>query len=396
MIITPKQSLFFLIVIVVSMSTAVAFTLGDQNQNLFLVGVMAFSPFIITIYHKLYRSDILLLLFLLNIAVFPPITNPESMRWSTVMYSFMFGLTFLAYKQLLYQKPLAIEMYQKLLKYLIYAYFIVLLIQQFSVLTGLPILNLREYDVINPWKLSSLSSEPSHSGRIVGILMYCYLTVREIVLKEKYDFILNIKQDRWPWIAFVWTMISMGSGTAFIFLGFVLLKIIRIKNITAILVIGLIISFVLVFLSIDSLERAWNFAVAILTFSPDTMMKEDHSASMRIVPLILLSSMLDISSLSGWFGHGVDSVSAIMSSMIPGTPEGFSGGGLLQIWYEYGFLSFALFVLFSFLATYNKQDHISIIFWFMVVFISTVNSQIVWLSIILLFTNKYFMLTRKI
>ena len=131
---TPKGDLklylsSFLPIIIIALAVAPAFALGKCNRNLFLIGVMALSPLIVLKFKKFYWSEIWLLLFLFSIVIIPPVAHPESMRWSTVMYSWMFGLTVLAYKQLLTLHTFTVKNYIQPLKYLIYAYFIVLLIQ---------------------------------------------------------------------------------------------------------------------------------------------------------------------------------------------------------------------------------------------------------------------------
>lgn len=153
------------------MATAPAFALGEGDRNLLLIWVMGVSPLIVIARFRFDKNDVLSLLFLASIIIFPLIFHPESMRWSTVLYSWMFGLTFIAYKQLLQLNYFTIEPYLKLLKALLLAYFAVLLIQQFCVLTGLPVFNVSNYSPAEPWKLNSLAAEPSHSARIVALLM---------------------------------------------------------------------------------------------------------------------------------------------------------------------------------------------------------------------------------
>ena len=379
-----------LTIILISMAIAPSFALGEGNRNLFLIGVMVLSPLIILIYRKFYTSDIWLLLFMLSIVIIPPVMHPESMRWSTVIYSIMFGLTFLAYKGLLHQKTFTVELYLKLLKYLILAYFIVLVIQQLCVLTGLPVFNLSNYNPMEPWKLNSLAAEPSHSARIVALLMFCYITVKELVMERKYNFRLDRKQDKWVWIAFLWTMLTMGSGTAFVFIVIVLLKFIRFKSVMQLILLVAIIVLVVNMLGINTFERSFKILVATLTLDPMLIMAADHSASLRIVPMIFLAELSDFTTLNGWFGYGIDYTSYYLSGKIPGVPEGFTAGGLFAFWVEYGFLSFVLFVIFSFFNSVRKGDYLSIVFWFMLVFMHGINSQIVWLTIMLLFTNKFF------
>jgi len=383
-------STFFLILIIVSLAIAPAFALGEGNRNLLLIGVMLLSPIVLLKSQFLFRLDLLLLLFLLSIVFAPMLNHPESFRWSTVLYSTMFGLTFLAYEQLLYRNAFSLENYEKLLRYLIYAYFIVLVIQQISVMTGLPIFNISNYDPTEPWKLNSLSAEPSHSARIVALLMYCYITIKELVVDRKYSFNLDFKNDKWIWIAFLWTMTTMGSGTAFVFIAIILLKFMKPKSVFPLLVLVAIIFFIINLLGENSIDRSMKFLIAVLSFDEKTIMLADHSASLRVIPMMILAKMSSITTIDGWFGHGIDYVSTFLYQRIAGVPKGFSGGGLLQLWIEYGFLSFSLFIIFSFLTIYRKGDYISIIFWFMLVFMYSINSQILWLTVSLLYTNKYF------
>lgn len=88
----------------------------------------------------------------------------------------------------------------------------------------------------------------------------------------------------------------------------------------------------------------------------------------------------------------VDHVSTILSNLIhiPGMPDKWTGGGMLLIWIEYGFLSFLLFSFVSFKLIFEKGNLLTIVFWFFLIFLYGVNSQIVWITIILLFTTKYF------
>lgn len=89
----------------------------------------------------------------------------------------------------------------KLLKYILIAYAIVLFIQQICVLLGIPIINLSNYDIRQPWKLNSLMSEPEHSGRMVALLMYSYLSIKS-ANNGKENFIESWKNDKLLWMAF--------------------------------------------------------------------------------------------------------------------------------------------------------------------------------------------------
>lgn len=381
----------FIVLIIIAMTIAPSFALGEGNRNLLLIGVMVISPIIILYFGRFDRINGWLALFMVSIILFPLIGHPESMRWSTVLYSAMFCLTFMAYSELLQHSYFTPANYLKLLKFLIYAYAITLIIQQFCVLTGLPVFNLTFYDPLNPWKLNSLAAEPSHSARIVALLMFSYITITEIVRKRKYNFKIDFKKDKWAWLAFIWTMVTMISSTAFLFIPIVLLKFIRVRNIVSLFVIFGIIIYLVDIMGITAFDRTYETFQATLTLNEAKIIEADHSASFRIVPLIVLGKKVGLTNLDGWFGHGIDNVSSFLSDLIPGMPEGMTGGGLLSVWINYGFISFALFLIFSIKSSYIKGDLGTIIFWFMLVFLYDINSQIMWLCIVLLQTNKHFL-----
>lgn len=381
---------YLLRLIIISLAVAPAFTLGAGDRNLLLIGIMGLSPLLILIFNRFHKSDIWLVLLMISLIAAPMLNQPQSMRWSTVLYSCMFCVTFMAYTRLLSLSTFKAKNYLKLLKLLIYAYALVLLIQQFCVLTGLPIFNVSNYDTNEPWKLNALAAEPSHSARIVALLMYCYISVKELIVKKPYRLRIDFKSDKWVWLAFIWTMLTMGSGTAFLFIGIILLKFIQRKNIVPLLIVLSIMIFITASFEISAKDRTFNVFLATLTLDPDTIIEADHSASFRIVPTIVLSSMLDINSFDGWLGHGIDSVSDFMYQYLPRGGEEVSGGGFLLVWYEYGFITFLLLIIFTLTSTYKKGNYLNIIFWFLLVFVYGVNNQIVWLTIILLFTNNFF------
>lgn len=101
--------------------------------------------------------------------------------------------------------------------------------------------------------------------------------------------------------------------------------------------------------------------------------------------------MLSLSTVDGWFGHGIDYVSSFLSDFIPGVAEGYSGGGLLQLWMEYGFICFFIFFRGSIIHILKRNNRLSVLFWFLLIILYGVNNQIVWLCFVLLFTNKYFL-----
>lgn len=379
-----------IILIILSLSIAPAIFLGEGNRNLLLIGVMALSPLLILKYFKLDKIDLLLLSALLLMLIVPYFTNPVSYRISTVIYSIMFGLFFIAYKQVLYNSYFSIDSFLKLVKYIIYAYFIVLVIQQFCVLIGLPIFNVSNYSPAEPFKLNSLSAEPSHTARIVALLMFSYIVLTEIIKDRSYSFFQEIKEDRYIWLAFLWVMLTSNSGTAFIFLAVIFLKFFQLKNIFFIVILFLFSILLLDYLNITVFQRTIDFAQAVMSFDIYTMMQVDHSASMRIAPIFVVAERVDIFSITGLFGNGIDTTSNFISTIIRGIQENTIGGGFFQIWYEYGFIVFILMIIYTVYHAFDRANLINIILWFFLVFLAGINNQMVWLCIFLLYTVKFY------
>ena len=390
MINIQKTAYWLLLLIVIALATSPAFALGQANKNLLLIGVMSISPMLIIFFNNFQKSDIWIIILVVLVLIIPNINHPTTMRWSTVLYMCMFCFTFMAYTRLLSKSKLAPLDFMKILRVLIIAYAVVLIIQQICVLFGLPIFNVSGYSISNPWKLNALSSEPSHTSRIVAFLMYCYIIVKELVLKRPYSLKKDAANDKWLWISFFWTMTTIGASTSFLFLPLVLLKFIRLKDLLPLVFLITTIFGISIYFGVTAFERAFNVFIAVLSLNPEIITNADHSASIRIVPILVLIPLLNITTLDGLFGHGIDYVGSILYLMVPGIEKGMSGGGLIQLWLDYGFIIFLVFTFGSIYFTFSKRNKLSIIFWVFLVFMYGVNNQILWLFIIFMYTVNFF------
>jgi hypothetical protein len=391
-----KFKRFLIYLIIVSLSTSPSFALGDGNRNLFLISVMGLSPIIIISSKKFYTLDFWIIITSISLLVGSLFIFDKSIRWSTVFYSWMFFLTFGAYFRLLNLNFFTVFQFYRLLRSLIMAYFLTLIIQQFCVLLETPIFNISNYNYSEPWKLNSLSAEPSHSGRIVGLLFYCLLCVKEIFHRRKYDFKLDFKND-WPlWLAFLWPMLTMGSSTAYIFVTIIYFKLVGFRKIVITFLISMVIIFFISDLGIKSIDRLFLTIKAVLSLDIRNIISADHSASFRIVPLFVIISKLEMFSLIGMFGHGIDSVNSFLYRYIPGGGFNVIGGGFLLVWYEYGFLSFILILIFNLKLVQFNMSIFDLLFWILLVFLNGINSQISWLCVTLLFTVSFFKFSNKI
>lgn len=383
---SKRKSIFIINFLTTMMAVAPAFALGEGNRNILLIVVMAISPILLFLCPKITpRVDIPLFLVLSMMIGFPLLFHPETMRWSTLLYSCMFCLYFIGYCRILRSTHYEKEDFLKLLRFLIYAYCVVLVIQQFCVLTGLPIFNLSNYDPQTPWKLNSLTAEPSHSARIIPIIMYIYVL---LTIKKGENIKDTIKRDRSLWIAFLWPILTMGSSTAFVFLFLIVIKFFNIKKLFNPLVIGAVAVAITVLLVVsDAFARMWEFAKVVYTLDEDLIFSTDSSAAFRILPSVLGFRFIGFSSLNDWIGFGVDA-DTVLITPLPSVEVG--GAGAFTMWVNYGFITCMAYWITTYKLYHIKGEIVSVLIWLLCAFhYGGINSQIVWLPMFLIYTYKY-------
>ena len=390
LLLSPNTSkrIFYLGICVLMIS--LSFFLGDGNRNLLLIAVMGTSPLLLILTPIITRTDVKIYFIIILTILCPLLNHPETMRWSTVLYSCMFCLYFISFSHLFSFSNIPQYGILKFLKSLLIAYTIVLCFQQICVLLGIPIFNLSNYDIQQPWKLNSLMSEPEHSSRMIALLMYSYLAIKS-ANNDKKSFIESWKNDKLLWLAFFWCMLTSMSAGAYLFLLIVLTKFISAKSgFRIIILIFSIFIIANIFLEPIALKRFIKFSSAILTFDIYKIYDADQSAALRIIPSIICLQKINLFTVDGWFGSGIDYVSDFMSNYLVGVPKGYTGGGLFSYAVEYGFLPFIVFVIITFQLCYDKENKIpTTLFWVFSILLVGINSQLAWSTIILLYIIKY-------
>lgn len=375
-------------IFIVLLSISPAFALGEGNRNLLLIGAMFFSPYFFIKYPVILpKIDFPLIAICFMLIGFPLIFHPETLRWSTLLYSCMFCMYFMAFARVLTFSQYSAEDLSQLIKWLIYAYCITLVIQQFCVLTGLPIFNLSNYNPLEPWKLNSLMSEPSHTARVLTLLMYFYICIRNYVTGTnglKYFF----SQEKNIVFAFCYSIFTMGSSTGFLFLFFLLLKFIPKKQVMSLIIAGLLlIPAILYIISInETAKRTANFVEAIISFDEEQLIREDLSAATRIVPAIHGAKEVTVFTKDGLFGHGIDADEGLTP-----LPSVDCGAGSFSIWYNYGAICAFAFWLFTINICFLRKDIVmSCFFWSLLCFLyGGMNIQIIWFTLALFLSYKY-------
>ena len=223
----------------------------------------------------------------------------------------MFVFTYAVFYNFIHDGACSLKDFTGIVRWLIMTYGIVLIMQQICMLIGIrffPIINLIGQGALSLSKLNSLSIEPSHSARILTALMLCYLRCHEIsngsnrlMLKELFS-----KGHRTLTFLFLWTMLTMGSGTAFIGLGILCLYFIQRKTWFYIVPLIALLLCIGQAMKLKQLDRATRIVNAVTTGDVKIVQREDGSAASRITPIINTLT-IDLTKKDSWVGKGTSS-----------------------------------------------------------------------------------------
>lgn len=275
------------------------------------VATMAFMPLILITHFKLSRAVAITFLYALYIIYTAYFLHGETFRASTVIYMFMFFITYATFYNLVWvEQVFEMDEFIVFVKRFIFALAGVLVLQQLFHIIGI-----RQFALLNMTQIlqrgimagNSLSYEPSTLARTLGVLYYAYLKCHEY----KQGRPVNIQQifneeHRWVTIAFGWAMLTMGSGTAFICLGVLSLYFMKGAYFVFAIPIFIGVYFTLNYLELQQFQRATTVAEATMTGDAKEVREVDGSASERIAPILNTLHNLNFNETETWFGHGVD------------------------------------------------------------------------------------------
>lgn len=273
------------------------------------VVMMIFTPFVLAPYLKITKAFICVLMYMTWIFLTARILHPWNFRASTVIYMCMFLLTYVAFYNFVWvQKVFTLDYFIKLVRNLMYLFTGVLILQQIFIVAGIiyfPIINLCQ--IFNRGiGANSLAFEPSAFARIMGVLFYAYIKCNEYKKGNKLTIISLFSPDhKWVTAAFLWSMLTMGSGTAFICLGALSLYFMKGFQFLYAIPIFVSIFFILNFFEVKQFNRAITTAQATMTGDAHEVAETDGSASARIAPLLNTLHM-DFYDTKSWFGEGCD------------------------------------------------------------------------------------------
>lgn len=283
--------------------------------------------------------------------------HPETFRWSTYIYSVLLVLTYISFYNLVFiERVFKIEHFIRICKWFITLYFIVCIIQQVLTLAGIgyfPLLNMMQV-LDRGLGCQSLAAEPSHFARIMLVFYYAYVKCCEYKRDEGPFTISELfsGEHKWITIMFLWMMLTMGSGTAYVCLILFSLYFVRWHNWYYVIPVLAICYGLIQASGIEALDRATSTIEATATFDTETIQETDGSASARIAPVIN-SLNADFSKKETWLGHGIDY----------GKNNGLFYTQKGTLFDDYGFLFYIFSLIFTFTCT-NRFFSLATIFMF--------------------------------
>lgn len=350
------------------------------------VGASALSLFALLMYSFKVTKTMMLFIIYYVLVFTAAVMHPENLRWSSVLYLVSFLIMYVAYYNLIsIEKVFSADFFIKLLKGLLTAYFITIVIQQIFLIVGIktfPLINLVQV-LDRGIGANSLSYEPSTAARIMGVVFLALLRMFEL----KYNRVLSLQEmfneAKWPVIGFIWSMLTMGSGTAFVFLGILMLYFFKKEYIMSLLPILLILSAFVSQIDFIPLTRALNGVESFLSMDTNLAIETDKSAAVRIAPLINTFTKLDLFDFSTWFGHGVDAgVGWNVAERIQNRVVGSI--------YEYGLLSFIVMQIIVYSCVIKSFFSLESLIWIFLFGMSFANIPYTWGAMMLFTTVRYF------
>lgn len=309
--------------------------------------LMVLSIFVLLLYSFKASKALVIGVIYLGYLYFVSSFHSESFQWNSYIYSILLVLTFVSFYNLVWvERVFTIDHFIKICKWFMMLYFVVCIVQQVLTILGIgyfPLLNMMQ-DLDRGLGCQSLSMEPSTFARFMLVFYYAYVKCNEYK-RDKGPFKLIelfSEEHKWVTIRFLWMMLTMGSGTAFVCLILFSLYFVRWHNWYYVIPV-LAISYALIQASgFEQLDRATSVINATATLEKGELEHADGSGASRVAPFIN-SLNADFSKKETWFGHGTDYIRNNRTFAKQTT----------TLFEEYGVIFYIISLIFAFCCAYN-------------------------------------------
>ena len=347
---------------------------------------MALAPIVLLVRVPYISKAVIIGLAYIIIVLFCALLQ-SYVRVSTIGYLAMFVFTFMLYYNLIYSGAFSMSYFMKVLRVFIFSFFVFALLQQLFSAVGIkyfPILNMVGQSYLSPMHFNTLTFEPSSSARVLAFLFLAYLRMHEYVLGHKPTIGYLWTEDKWILIAFLYTMVMMGSGTAMVCIIIMSVYFFQRKHVLVVVPLLFLFLFLAPRIKYAPLQRAVKTINATMTLDVEEVSKADASASLRVAPLINTLTKMDLMSSETWFGSGTSSEKQ--------RSEWYNAVDTMKIGNidQYGLLSYIVALLIIFLCCIPRFFSIETLLVFVALGMTINNIAYVWGCYFILLTIRYF------
>ncbi len=315
--------------------------------------------------------------------------HPESFRVSTLIYLLALLSMFIMYYNLIYiEHALNNENFIKIIKGILYAYAIVIIVQQCFKMVGIvpfTLINLNYYDSRTLLCVNGLAIEQSHSARIMTILFLALLRMLEVKHNSnKLSFTIVYSELKLLFFLFLWTMLTMGSATAYV--GIIILACYFLKNKYIYYIIPIVCICVLIgpYIDFGPINRVINLATSFVTFDTQQMIQAESSGASRVFALINTLTHLNIFDINTWIGNGVDS--AISKGFLSDESQ------YISVITDYGLISYIIGLIFIFRCSIKNIISLETFIFIFLLGAGLNNVYYIWFTMMIFSTTKFFCL----
>ncbi|MFI3266046.1 MAG: hypothetical protein R3Y15_02710 [Rikenellaceae bacterium] len=313
------------------------------------------------------------------------------MQWnnvssSTLIYSLLFLTMFNMYYALIYVKEaFTLDYYIKIIRVLIFAFAIVLFLQQVLITIGIryfPLLNLMNLPYYTTFRLNTLAIEPSHAARLMTVAGYVLLKLLEIKNNGKQALGVLFYDNRKTFIALLYVLVCIGSGTAFVGLTILALYFVNRRYILPMIPLAIAIYFIALKVDYEPLNRFMAVAETSMQMDEDAMRTVDNSAAARTNIIFNTVKYFDVSDPNLLFGHGMG---ATLSN-----PQ-----AIVSAIYDYGLVSYLCKLGLFFSCCFSGLLSLPVLMFIFLFSFNIGNIAYGWAVLMMLTTLKYFQEQQK-
>lgn len=273
------------------------------------VALMSTMPLVLLAHFRVNKAFIIGTMYIGWIFFTAAVLHPATFRPSTVLYGSMFVITFIVvYTAVWNYEIFSLDDFQNIIRIFFFVLVGFLLAQQACLLVGIrlmPILNLCQV-LGRGIGANSLTFEPSTLGRLLTIVYFAILKCEEFQKGEKVRITELFNGDlKVISILYIWSILTMGSGTAFVAAGLLSLYFMQGRYMFLSIPVFVGIYFIMVSMDNESFVRAQNASMATLSGNVDEVRENDTSAAIRIAPM-LNTLHADFTKMDFWLGKGCD------------------------------------------------------------------------------------------